>query len=72
MKKDNELEKAKELAKLFLHMPVDTTEYSPMFITHPFWESAFVSDGDGVFNLLEDKDIRSIRNILAENVWIPV
>ena len=56
MKKDNELEKAKELAKLFLHMPVDTTEYSPMFITHPFWESAFVSDGDGVFNLLEDKE----------------
>lgn len=32
------------VAKVFLHLPIKTTEFSPIIISHPFWYSSYVLD----------------------------
>lgn len=41
MKKEEQLKQAKSLAVTFLHIPMTETEYSPIAVQHPFFESAF-------------------------------
>lgn len=55
---DKKLEQAKKLAILFLHMPITPTEFSPIVVAHPIFESAFLPDMDsrGIFNALEDSE----------------
>lgn len=45
MKKEEQLKQAKSLAVTFLHIPMTETEYSPIAVQHPFFESAFLYDG---------------------------
>jgi hypothetical protein len=56
MNKAEQLKRAKSLANIFLRIPITTTEYSPIVIMHPFFESSFLYNGKEMFNALEDTD----------------
>lgn len=57
MEKNLQLQRAKSLAITFLHIPITETKYSPIVVAHPFFESAFLYDGNkGTFNALEDTE----------------
>ena len=55
MSKGNQMERAKALAVTFLHLPMKETKFSPIVVQHPFFESAFLYDKEGIFNALEDE-----------------
>lgn len=50
MDKEIQLQRAKSLAITFLHIPMTSTAFSPVVVMHPFFESAFLHDKQGVFN----------------------
>lgn len=57
MEKNLQLQRAKSLAITFLHIPITETKYSPIVVAHPFFESAFLYDGNkGTFDALEDTE----------------
>lgn len=69
MKKEQQLERAKHLATVFLHLPMEKTKFSPIVVQHPFFESAFLYDRKGIFNALEEEGrYNDYRNNYAENV----
>lgn len=43
MRKETDLNAVKEVLKAFLYMPVEETEYSPIVVQHPIFESGFSS-----------------------------
>lgn len=54
-----QLEKAKEVAQILAHLPIQETEFSPIVIMHPFFESALLPDMNSeysVFNALEEPE----------------
>ena len=55
MNKEEQLKRAKSLSITFLHIPIATTEYSPIVVKHPYFESAFLYDYDSktMFNALK-------------------
>lgn len=53
---ETQLERAKNLAITFLHLPMRETELSPIVVQHPFFENAILMDKQGVFNALEEVD----------------
>lgn len=61
MNKEEQLKRAKTLAVTFLHIPMTETEYSPIVVQHPFFESAILYDSNlnnpiKMFNALEDTE----------------
>lgn len=58
MRKTTDLESVKEIARCFLYMNIEETDYSPMIINHPIFESAFVQVERSAFpiNILENKE----------------
>lgn len=58
MKKTN-LQQCKDIALAFLHMPIEETDYSPIAVYHPIFETGFYHyNKNGEFkvaNLLQDK-----------------
>lgn len=50
-----QLKKAKLLAKFFLEQPIIESEMGALLVYHPFLESAFIMDEQGLFNVLEDE-----------------
>ena len=52
----SQLERGKKIASFLLHITMTETEFSPMAVHHPFFESAFLSDKNGIFNALEEKE----------------
>ena len=58
MNKEEQLKRAKSLSITFLHIPIATTEYSPIVVKHPYFESAFLYDYDSkaMFNALENTE----------------
>ena len=50
MNKEIQLQRAKSLATTFLHIPMTSTAFSPVVVMHPFFESAFLHDKQGIFN----------------------
>ena len=59
MRKYDDLDMIKEVARAFLYMDIEETQYSPVVILHPVFESAFYSipeDGQyKIHNILEDE-----------------
>ena len=55
MNKEQQLARAKNLAVTFLYLPMEETKFSPIVVQHPFFESAFLMDKQGMFNALEDE-----------------
>ena len=59
MRKITDLRGIKDTAKVFLHMKIEETKFSPLVIKHPFTDSAMVclsqTDGEIAFaNIMED------------------
>lgn len=54
---ENSLEKVKELAKMFLRMPIHESELSPIVVIHPIWQSGIINTKKyGLLNILENPD----------------
>lgn len=58
--KNSDVESVKSMAISFLHLPIEETEFSPIVVQHPIFESAITSiKKDGkmkMVNLLENKE----------------
>ena len=59
MRKITDLRGIKDTAKVFLHMNIEETKFSPLVIKHPFTDSSMVclsqADGEIAFaNIMED------------------
>lgn len=54
-----DIHKVKEIAKCFLHIEIFTTDYSPIVVMHPFFESGIIpykiDDEFKVLNIAENK-----------------
>lgn len=62
LKKTN-IEKLKEILYLFLMMDVEETEFSPLVVLHPIFESGVACNGEGnMVNILEAEGLEEIRN----------
>lgn len=73
MLKTTNLLKVKEIAIAFLFQPIDKTNYSPLIVQHPIFESGFqnaVIDGEITqVNILEDKDkLKELQNLLCKRI----
>ena len=75
MADEKSLDRAKKLACFFVGFPLEKTELSPVVVSHPFFESAFMFDGEKTFNAFEGKELyvkqqQKIRNLVCrcENV----
>lgn len=59
MRKYDDLDMIKEVARAFLYMDIEETQYSPVVILHPIFESAFYAIPEGrqyeIHNILEDE-----------------
>lgn len=52
---DDELKKAKQLALVYLNSKmVKNKEWGELFVSHPFFESAFLADKNGMFNAFNE------------------
>ena len=51
MRKETDLDAVKEVLKAFLYMPVEETEYSPIVVQHPIFESGFSSVGGKIVDI---------------------
>lgn len=53
----DKLDRAKEVANLFLRLPLGKTKFSPVVVTHPFLESAIIYDNmsEPPFNAFEEQ-----------------
>lgn len=52
----SDLDKAKNLADMFLYYEMEKTSFSPAVVIHPFFESAILCDNQGIFNAFEEKE----------------
>ena len=67
---EDQLERAKEVAIAFLHLPMKKVEsiHLAILVQHPFFEYPFLSDENGIFNALEEKErYRRYLGYFAEN-----
>lgn len=80
MKKETDLISIKKTAKAFLYLPIDETEYGPIFLVHPFFDSCYqaVRDGDSIIMVditKSDEDLNTVRKQFedlidkADNAW---
>ena len=73
IQKQTDLTAVKEMAKLFLYYDIAETEFSPMVIQHPIFESAnFTTMENGEFkivNILEDADaLKKIQERYSQRI----
>lgn len=63
-----DIHKVKEIAKDFLYIEISTTDYSPIVVMHPFFESGIIpykiDDEFKVLNIAENK--KDLRFILLQ------
>lgn len=54
---ESSLEKVKEVAKMFLRIPIHESELSPIVVIHPIWQSGIINTKKyGLLNILENPD----------------
>lgn len=56
MKRAEQLNSAKNVAKVLLYTDMEETAYTPIVVLHPFFESAMLVDNKGPFNALEETE----------------
>lgn len=55
MKEKTDLEEVKKVARILLHLNIHETQYSPIVVDHPIFESGFVNTINGISNILTDE-----------------
>lgn len=72
MEKQIQLQKAIKSADVFLHLPIQETEYSPLVVAHPFFENAILFDGKKMFDALKEPEkYREYLKLYEEIVLFP-
>jgi len=73
MLKQSNMEQVKDVAKIFLHMGVGKTKFSPIVVKHPFADSGITmirtENGDyEMVNLLKEEDLEKWRRYVEKNI----
>lgn len=56
MNQDEKLSIAKDLAIIFLNLPVEKTDLYPIVVQHPFYENGVLMDENGMFEILAEPE----------------
>ncbi len=73
MQKQTDMEQIKDVAKMFLHMGVGKTKFSPIVVKHPFADSGITmvrtETGDyEMVNLLKEEDLVKWRRYVEQSI----
>ena len=73
MQKQTNMEQVKDVAKMFLHMGVGKTKFSPIVVKHPFADSGITrvrtETGDyEMVNLLKEEDLDKWRRYVRQSI----
>lgn len=68
MRKETDLAKVKNLLKDFLHMPVEKTEYSPIVVQHPIFESGISYVNNKMTDIMTPEGFAAVAKRVEENI----
>ena len=64
-----QLEKAKDLFQVFLYFDLEKSEFAPLIVNHPIFESAYLFDGKELFDAtLDEERLNKYRRSYMDNV----
>lgn len=68
MKKETDLTAIKNILKNFLHMPVEETEYSPIVVQHPIFESGISYVNNRMTDIMTPEGFAAIAKRVEEDI----
>ena len=68
MRKETDLAEVKNILKDFLHMPVEETEYSPIVVQHPIFESGFSYVNDAMTDITTSEGFAAVAKQVEKDI----
>lgn len=68
MKKETDLTAMKNILKNFLHMPVEETEYSPIVVQHPIFESGISYVNNKMTDIMTPEGFAAVAKRVEEDI----
>lgn len=68
MRKETDLAEVKNILKDFLHMPVEETEYSPIVVQHPIFESGFSYVNDAMTDITTPEGFAAVAKQVEKDI----
>lgn len=68
MRKETDLIAIKNILKDFLHMPVEETEYSPIVVQHPIFESGISYVNNKMTDIMTPEGFASVAKLVEEDI----
>ena len=68
MRKETDLTAIKNILKIFLHMPVEETEYSPIVVQHPIFESGISYVNNKMTDILPPEGFAAVAKRVEEDI----
>ena len=68
MRKETDLTEVKNILKDFLHMPVEETEYSPIVVQHPIFESGFSYVNDAMTDITTSEGFAAVAKQVEKDI----
>lgn len=68
MKKETDLTEIKNILKDFLHMPVEKTEYSPIVVQHPIFESGISYVNNKMTDIMTPEGFAAVAKQVEEDI----
>lgn len=68
MKKETDLTAIKNILKNFLHMPVEETEYSPIVVQHPIFESGISYINNKMTDIMTPEGFAAVAKRVEEDI----
>ena len=68
MRKETDLTAIKNILKDFLHMPVEETEYSPIFVQHPIFESGISYVNNKMTDIMTPEGFAAVAKRVEEDI----
>ncbi len=68
MKKETDLTAIKNILKNFLHMPVEETEYSPIVVQHPIFESGISYVNNKMTDIMTPEGFAAVAKRVEEDI----
>ena len=68
IRKETDMNTIKELLKAFLHMPVEKTEFFPMIVQHPIFESGYSNVNGKIVDITTSDGLKEAIDELTEKI----
>ena len=68
MRKETDLTAIKNILKIFLHMPVEETEYSPIVVQHPIFESGISYVNNKMTDIMTPEGFAAVAKKFEEDI----